>query len=258
MKSTSHLLALLLGLGVAAGLKAEEAKPNPSGQSSPSTSPATQKAKPFTDEQLAETLGWFVGKNSGVIDLDLNQTELDAFVRGLRAAATGKDVPYDVHKIGLPVQMFMDKRQTAHLAKAKQTSAAENAEFFAKLKQNKNVVELPDGLRYEIIKPGTGPYPRANQIVRVNYTGKLLNGKVFDASQNHGGATEFQLGRVIPGWAEGIQKINKGGKIRLYIPANLAYGDESRDPIPPGSTLIFDIELLDIKNVPLTLAPSTK
>lgn len=250
MKSTSYLLVLLLGVGSTAALQADETKPTQA-PAPASTAPAAQQSQ-FTNEQLAETLGWFVGHNSGVTDLDLNQAELDAFLHGLQAAATGKDVPYDLKKINLPVQMFMDHRQQAHVKKLKDEAAKENAELMAKLKDNKNVIELPDGLRYEIIKSGSGPYPRANQVVRVNYTGQLTNGKVFDSSDKHGGATEFQLGRVIPGWAEGIQKINSGGKIRLYIPANLAYGDAAPDPIPPGATLIFDIELLEIKDAQLS------
>jgi FKBP-type peptidyl-prolyl cis-trans isomerase len=89
--------------------------------------------------------------------------------------------------------------------------------------------------------------------VTVNYTGTLIDGTVFDTSlkpaQPGGQATpaQFQLDGVIPGWTEGIQKIAKGGKIKLYIPAQLAYGDDGRSGIPPGSTLIFDVDLLDIK-----------
>ena len=130
---------------------------------------------------------------------------------------------------------------------------AQAADFFAQLKHNPHVVTTSSGLRYEIIKQGHGGYPRAIDIVRVNYTGTLLDGTVFDSTlqpRTPGAApqpVEFELDQVIDGWTEGIQRINKGGTIKLYIPANLAYGDQGRPRIPPGSTLIFQIELLDIK-----------
>jgi FKBP-type peptidyl-prolyl cis-trans isomerase len=83
--------------------------------------------------------------------------------------------------------------------------------------------------------------------VKVHYTGTLIDGTVFDSSVQRGEPAEFPLDQVIAGWTEGIQKMNKGGKIKLYVPPQLAYGDDGRPGIPPGSTLIFDVELLDIK-----------
>jgi len=87
-------------------------------------------------------------------------------------------------------------------------------------------------------------------MVQVNYTGKLLNGTVFDSNAQSGKPFEIQLNQVIPGWTEGLQKINVGGKIRLYIPPSLAYGDSGQQGIPPASALVFDIELLDAKAAP--------
>jgi len=130
---------------------------------------------------------------------------------------------------------------------------AQAADFFARLKRNPHVVTTHSALRYEIIVQGHGGYPRATDIVRVNYTGTLIDGTVFDSTfqpRAPGAApkpVEFELDQVIDGWSEGIQRINRGGTIKLYIPADLAYGDQARPKIPPGSTLIFQIELLDIK-----------
>jgi FKBP-type peptidyl-prolyl cis-trans isomerase len=89
----------------------------------------------------------------------------------------------------------------------------------------------------------------------VNYTGTLIDGTVFDSSERQGKPVEFALNKVIAGWTEGLQKISKGGKIKLYVPPQLAYGDEGRPGIPPGATLIFEIELLDI--TPAAAAPAT-
>ncbi|MBI5691665.1 MAG: FKBP-type peptidyl-prolyl cis-trans isomerase [Verrucomicrobia bacterium] len=149
---------------------------------------------------------------------------------------------------------FMQKKQAAYVAKLKTKNQGVNAEFFTKLKENKAVVELPSGLRYEITQAGTGPAPKATDTVRVHYVGKLIDGSEFDSSVKRGEPAEFPLDQVIPGWTEGIQKMNKGGKIKLYVPPHLAYGDDGRPGIPPGSTLIFDVELLDIK-APAAAAP---
>src|SRR5215216_6878344 len=141
---------------------------------------------------------------------------------------------------------FLQKKQAVFTDKLKKKSAAESEALFAKLKTNKNVVELPSGLRYEIVKPGTGAFPKPTETVKVHYTGTLVDGTVFDSSVQRNEPAEFPLNEVIPGWTEGIQKVNKGGKIKLYVPAALAYGDRGQGSIPPGSTLVFDVELLDI------------
>jgi FKBP-type peptidyl-prolyl cis-trans isomerase len=115
------------------------------------------------------------------------------------------------------------------------------------VKQRAGVVALPSGLLYEVLRPGTGAFPKASDTVRVNYAGALTNGTVFDASAPRGGPATFPLNGVIPGWTEGLQKINVGGIIRLHVPARLAYGAQSPSPaIPPNSTLVFEVELLAI------------
>ena len=143
----------------------------------------------------------------------------------------------------------MQKKQAAFANKAKTKSLAAATAFFTKLKENKAVVELPSGLRYEIVKPGEGAFPKASDTVKVNYNGTLVDGTVFDATSQHQPPepSEFPLEGVIPGWTEGLQKINKGGKIKLYVPPHLAYGDDNKGNIPPGSTLIFEVELLEVK-----------
>ena len=146
---------------------------------------------------------------------------------------------------------YFGRKQAAYLQQLKQMNDVSSAAFFAKLKGDKDVVELPSGLRYKIVSPGTGDYPKATDTVTVNYSGRLVDGSIFDSSVKHGGKpVDIALDQVIPGWTEGIQKINKGGKIILFVPSGLGYGDDGRPGIPPGSTLIFDIELLDFKPTP--------
>jgi len=217
--------------------------------------PAASAAPTLSDSQLVEEFGWFIAKRVGLPELQFNPDETDALIRGFAAAVKGKESPFDLQAAGPQMDALMQRKQSAYLQKTRQQNTSENADFFNKLRQDKNVVELPSGLRYEILKAGDGDYPKPTETVTVNYTGKLINGSVFDSSIARGKPAEFRLDQVIPGWSEGIQKINKGGKIKLYIPPQLAYGDSGRPGIPPGSTLIFEVELIDIKP-PLPPSPA--
>ncbi len=239
---------VLVALAVSAG-RAQEIKLNMPGETDAAKTPAAP-AQTFTDAQLVEEFGWFIGKRVGLTELDFSKAEADALLKGIAASAAGKDSPYDLPKIGPQMDEFMQKKQAVYVDRLKKQSTAAAVAFFTKLKENKNVVELPSGLRYEIVKTGTGPFPKPTETVKVQYTGTLVDGTVFDSSVQRGEPAEFALDQVIPGWTEGIQKINKGGKIKLYVPSSLAYGDDGRPGIPPGSTLIFDVELLDIKPTP--------
>lgn len=224
----------------------------------PGSTPAAAPAPAFTELQLVEEFGWFIGKRVGLTELEFTPAQLDALVKGIAAAAQGKDSPYELEKIGPAMDEFMQKKQTAYVNKLKQQNTAANTEFFNKLKQNKNVIELPSGLRYEVTQQGDGSFPKEDSTVRVHYTGTLLDGSVFDSSVQRGEPAEFALKEVIPGWTEGLQKVSKGGKIKLYVPPQLAYGDDGRPGIPPGSTLIFDVELLEIKNAGAPAAQPAK
>ena len=211
---------------------------------------APEPAATFTDAQKIEEVGWIIAKRSQLADLKFSAEETAALMKGFSSAMDGKPAPYELAKIGPEVDALMQAKQASYMGELKTQNATQSAAFFAKLKENKNVVESPTGLRYEIVSPGQGPYPKATDTVKVNYTGTLIDGTEFDSSARSGQPAEFALSGVIAGWTEGIQKINKGGKIRLYVPAPLAYGDEGRTGIPPGSTLIFDVELLDIQPTP--------
>ena len=253
----SHLIpAGLLSLSLVATTLAQEAQPKaPEQKNVPAAvAPVAAPAPAFYEQQILESYGWFVGKRLGLAELGFSKEQTDALVRGLQASAAGKEAPYDMDKIGPQLDAFMQKKQEAFMTRVRNQNTGEAKAFFDKLKENKSVVELPSGLRYEIVQPGKGAYPAATDMVKVNYTGKLINETVFDSSAQNG-PVEIQLNKVIPGWTEGLQKINQGGKIRLYIPPHLAYGDQGERGIPPGATLIFDVELLEFKPAPPAAAP---
>ena len=234
------------------------------GRADAGTTPAALSSTNYSEAQLLEEIGWFLAKNSQADTFDFTPEQLTTVWKGFQAGAAGKDAPIDFEKIGPQLKAYVDKRQEAYLAKLKDKGTAETAAFFADLKKKNGVTVLPSGLAFEVLKPGTGPNVKATDTIRAHYTGKLINGDVFDTSREPmqpGQAAEpaeFPLDGVIPGWTEGLQKINKGGQIRLYVPPQLAYGDEGRGGIPPASTLIFDVEVIDIKPTPgpASLTPS--
>jgi FKBP-type peptidyl-prolyl cis-trans isomerase len=136
---------------------------------------------------------------------------------------------------------YMKENYSAETAKAEQKLS----EYF----KNNNITakETASGLNYVITKEGNGEKPSVGTLIKVHYTGKLLDGTVFDSSVNRNEPFQFVLGigQVIPGWDEGLQLLSKGSKAVLYIPYYLAYGDRGAGTIPPFSTLIFEVELID-------------
>jgi|HubBroStandDraft_1064217.scaffolds.fasta_scaffold59511_2 FKBP-type peptidyl-prolyl cis-trans isomerase FklB len=122
-------------------------------------------------------------------------------------------------------------------------------DFLAANAKKPGIVTLPSGLQYQVLKEGAGPKPKLTDMVRVHYHGTLIDGRVFDSSVDRGQPIELNVNGVIPGWTEALQLMAVGSKWKLFIPSNLAYGDrQAGQMIAPGSTLIFDVELLDIVN----------
>ncbi len=120
-------------------------------------------------------------------------------------------------------------------------------EFLAENAKKDSVHVTESGLQYKILKEGTGDSPQENSAVKVHYHGTLIDGTVFDSSIERGEPAEFNAGGVIPGWTEALQMMKEGSKWKIFIPSDLAYGDRKiGNRIPPGSTLIFEVELLEI------------
>jgi FKBP-type peptidyl-prolyl cis-trans isomerase FkpA len=124
--------------------------------------------------------------------------------------------------------------------------------FLAENAKKPGVQTTASGLQYQVITEGKGPKPKAGEVVRVHYKGALLDGKVFDSSYDRGQPVVFPIDQVVPGWQEGLQLMPVGSKYKLWIPANLGYGEKGTPggPIGPNSTLVFDLELIDIVKPP--------
>ena len=204
-------------------------------------------AKSQTEMTKEQKTSYALGINVGN-DFNRNGIELDydAFVQGLKDAFAGKNQFTDQQMQEIFTQLNEDLQ-----AKKKSGVAVEiekGAKFLAENKKNPDVKETASGLQYMVLQEGKGDHPTAKSTVTVHYTGKLLDGTVFDSSVDRGEPISFPLDRVIPGWTEGLQLMTPGSKYRFFIPYNLAYGEQGAGGmIPGGATLIFDVELISFE-----------
>ncbi|MDR6358573.1 FKBP-type peptidyl-prolyl cis-trans isomerase FklB [Pseudomonas psychrotolerans] len=143
----------------------------------------------------------------------------------------------------------LQKRAEEKMAKVSEDNAKAGKKFLEENGKKPGVITTASGLQYEVVKKGDGPQPKPTDVVTVNYEGKLVDGTVFDSSIKRGTPIDLPVNGVIPGWVEALQLMHVGEKIKLYIPADLAYGAQSPSPaIPANSVLVFDLELLGIKD----------
>jgi FKBP-type peptidyl-prolyl cis-trans isomerase FklB len=174
----------------------------------------------------------------GVNTLDVESYK-DA-VKAVYDGATPEITPEEAQKM---INDYLTELQQ----KAEKLAREEGDKFLAENRKNENVKVTASGLQYVVEKEGTGATPAATDEVTVHYTGRLLNGQVFDSSVNRGEPATFPLNRVIPGWTEGVQLMKEGAKYTFFIPSDLAYGPQGiPNVIPPHSTLIFDVELIKV------------
>ncbi|WP_445345578.1 FKBP-type peptidyl-prolyl cis-trans isomerase [Acinetobacter bohemicus] len=199
------------------------------------------------NEQVGYSFGYLMGRSNAESVKDL---DLDAFILGLKTAAQGgKSALTDEEMARVLTQhkKQSDAKQLIELKKKADANAKIGAEFLAANAKKQGVQTTKSGLQYQILKQGTGQSPKANSIVKVNYEGRLIDGTVFDSSIARNQAAEFQVSQVIQGWTEGLQLMKEGAEYRFFIPAQLGYGQiGSGDVIEPNSTLIFDVELIEI------------
>ncbi len=142
----------------------------------------------------------------------------------------------------------MQQKKLEESKKEQEIHATEGLAFLESNKNKEGVKTSASGLQYKVTKEGKGAYPKASDTVTVHYEGKLINGEIFDSSFQRGQTATFGLNQVITGWTEGLQYINEGGEIELYIPYNLAYGERGAGgSIPPFATLIFKVQLVSIQ-----------
>ncbi|PQO30376.1 FKBP-type peptidyl-prolyl cis-trans isomerase [Bremerella cremea] len=172
--------------------------------------------------------------------------DIDALVAGFRDGMSGQDSKLSEEQTAAALQQFQALVQ-AHMQKKAADAAKAGQEFLAENAKKEGIKTTKSGLQYEVIKPGTGATPKPTDTVVCHYKGVLVDGTEFDSSYKRGEPAEFPVNGVISGWTEALQLMKVGGKWKLYIPSDLAYGPQGNRSIPPNAVLIFDIELLDIK-----------
>ena len=227
------------------------------------TAPAAAAAAPAEaskfksdDEQAAYALGASLGR---YMDNSLKEQEKlgikldkDQLISGVQDAFANKSKLSD-QEIEKTLQTFEGRVKASAQAKMEKDAKANSDKgdkFRADFAKEKGVKKAESGLLYQVEKPGTGAAPKDSDTVVVNYKGTLTDGTEFDNSYTRGEPLSFRLDGVIPGWTEGLKHIKKGGKIKLVIPPELAYGKTGVPGIPANSTLVFDVELLDVKAAP--------
>ncbi|WP_111895851.1 FKBP-type peptidyl-prolyl cis-trans isomerase [Acinetobacter sp. MB5] len=200
----------------------------------------SQRASASTSSEPKKILSYMQGyQMGGQVSPEM---DIDGFAQGLRDAREHKPHAYNDQQVKEAVLNYQKELQ------GKLNSLQEkNKTFLAENAKKAGVKTTASGLQYEIIKQGTGKQATANSTVKVNYEGKLVDGTVFDSSYARGEPAEFPLAGTIPGWIEGIPLLKEGGSIMLYVPANLAYGEQGNQAIPPNSVLIFKVDLLAVK-----------
>lgn len=177
-------------------------------------------------------------KQAELVEVDLNRVK-----EGIEHVLKNGIDPNEQRNVGTAINNYIQKK----MALLGDVKKKEQAEFMAKNKKNEGVVETESGLQYVIVEPGNDIKATAQDTVEVNYKGTLLDGTVFDSSFDRGESVKFPLGAVIAGWTEGMQLVGEGGKINLWIPYELGYGERAMGPqLPAYSTLYFEVEVIKV------------
>lgn len=208
-----------------------------------------KKAELKTDkDSVSYSIGLDIGSTLHRQDIQL---EPEAFLQGMKDAAdTSAKRLMTEDQIRTTMMAFQQKMMAKAQAKMQEQSGkskAEGEKFLSENKTKPGVVTTASGLQYKVITMGKGKKPKATDNVTVHFRGTLIDGTEFQSSYKQGEPVTFPVSGVIPGWTEAIQLMPVGSKWQLFIPSDLAYGNEAKGPIPPGSTLIFEVELLGIK-----------
>ena len=222
MKKTMIICLMAAFIGISTNIKAQETM--------------TQA------EKISYALGANIGESFKQQSIEV---QMDKFFQGFQEGIAGKNqfTQAEMEQIFNEFQKMMQQKQNSMVDEEK----AKGAAFLAENKKKDGVIETASGLQYKVVKMGTGAKPTATDKVKVHYHGTLIDGTVFDSSVERGEPITFGLNQVIAGWTEGVQLMPVGSKFIFYIPSNLAYGDRAAGSIKPGSTLIFEVELLDIE-----------
>jgi FKBP-type peptidyl-prolyl cis-trans isomerase FkpA len=251
---------LLLGAALVMTACPSESKPDAAAAAPVNVVPPTPAVTPppppppLTEEEKKKALyafGALIAERTPVKAAGFSPDDLGEVVKGLKDAAGGKELAVKLEEFGPKVEQLLNEKQAAKA----ETEKKKGAEFAAKMAKEKGAKKEKSGLIYIETQAGTGKQPVSTDTVSVHYKGTLVDGTEFDSSYKRGQPTEFPLNGVIKCWTEGVAMMKVGGKAKLVCPSDIAYGDRGAGAnIPGGSTLMFEVELLAIKE-PAALPP---
>jgi FKBP-type peptidyl-prolyl cis-trans isomerase FkpA/FKBP-type peptidyl-prolyl cis-trans isomerase FklB len=246
LRPTMTAVALAVALGTAAGASAQAAKPAAAGAGT-------------VDKQKASyVVGWDLA--SSLPPLVAKEVDAATVAKALQAALSGQKPTMTEAEAKTVREAFVAQLKVKAEAEYNKVAAQNKSEgdaFLAKNKTAPGVKVTASGLQYQVVQAGTGARPGPNDQVSINYTGTFVNGEKFDASADHqpAGPANIPLQAVIPGFREGLQLMQTGGKYKLFIPSNIAYGAKPENGFPPNATIIFDVELLKTGPAPAGQGP---
>jgi FKBP-type peptidyl-prolyl cis-trans isomerase FklB len=201
-----------------------------------------QKAK------VSYGIGMSLGTDFKAQGIEIDPDVMARAIKDVTAGGKTLMTEEEVRKVIADFQQELVAKQEAKAKEGAIKNLKDGEAFLAENSKKEGVITLPSGLQYKVEKNGTGKKPGPNDSVTVHYKGTLIDGSEFDSSYKRGEPVSFPVGGVIPGWTEALQLMEEGSKWQLFIPANLAYGERGAGAqIGPNSTLIFDVELLNVK-----------
>ncbi len=193
-------------------------------------------------DKLSYALGMSMASN--LMNSGLHQIDVDSFVKAFTEVMNKTATTMTPQEANQVIQASFSKLQESML----ENNLKEGKAFLEENSKKEGIVTLPSGLQYEVLREGNGVKPKATDKVKCHYHGTLINGQVFDSSVERGQPAVFGVNQVIKGWQEALQLMSEGSKWRLFIPSELAYGEQGAgNSIEPNSALVFDVELLGIE-----------
>ncbi len=248
MKKSLVALSTVAALGLFACQPQTQEKAEEKAVDSAALTAATMTESQKHAYAMGASMGIFA-ENRAKQMADLGETmEMDALLQGfndgLKDTLQFEDT--EIQQLAQAGEALMRSKQQEQAALAAEKNVEAGIAYLAENGKREGVVTTESGLQYEVLTEGTGDSPAATDTVTVHYRGTLLDGTEFDSSYSRGEPTSFPLNRVISGWTEGVQLMKEGAKYRFHIPSELAYGERATGKITPNSTLIFDVELLDV------------